>query len=152
MRIKTIAAATVVFLAGATMALADSYATRDEAVAMVKKAVATIKSDGTEKSYQQINEAGGKFVDRDLYIAVLALDGTTAAHGASPKLIGKNLVALSDVDGKFFVKEMVERGAKENAFWVDYKFANPTTKKIQPKEMYCERLNDTLVCSGVYKP
>ena len=27
----------------------------------------------------------------------------------------------------------------------------PTTKKIEPKSMYCEKLDDTVVCGGVYK-
>jgi hypothetical protein len=25
------------------------------------------------------------------------------------------------------------------------------TKKVEPKEMYCERLEQTAVCGGVYK-
>ena len=27
---------------------------------------------------------------------------------------------------------------------------NPATKKVEPKEMYCERLDETAVCGGVY--
>jgi len=27
---------------------------------------------------------------------------------------------------------------------------NPATKKVEPKEMYCEVLNETAVCGGVY--
>jgi cytochrome c len=29
---------------------------------------------------------------------------------------------------------------------------NPVTKEIQPKDMYCESLDKTAVCAGVYKP
>jgi cytochrome c len=25
------------------------------------------------------------------------------------------------------------------------------SKKIEPKQMYCERLDDTVVCGGIYK-
>jgi hypothetical protein len=31
------------------------------------------------------------------------------------------------------------------------RFMNPVTKMIEPKQMYCERLNDTVVCGGVYQ-
>lgn len=152
MRVKTITAAAVAFVAGmATLALADNYATRDEAVAMVKKATAAIKAEGADKVYPEINTPGGKFSDRDLYVAVLNFEGVTLAHGANVKIVGKNLMAVPDVDGKLFMKAMVERAHKEASFWEDYKFANPTTKKIQAKEMYCERLNETVVCAGVYK-
>ena len=27
---------------------------------------------------------------------------------------------------------------------------NPVTKTVEPKEMYCERLNTTVVCGGIY--
>ena len=32
-----------------------------------------------------------------------------------------------------------------------YKFTDPVTKKVLPKSMYCERLDDTVVCGGIYK-
>jgi hypothetical protein len=28
---------------------------------------------------------------------------------------------------------------------------NPVSKKIEPKTAYCERLDDYIVCGGVYK-
>ena len=48
-------------------------------------------------------------------------------------------------------QERIELAKKEPTFWQDYKFVNPTSKKVEPKQMYCERLNQTAVCGGVYK-
>jgi cytochrome c len=31
------------------------------------------------------------------------------------------------------------------------RWADPLTKKVEPKEVYCEPLNDTAVCGGVHK-
>jgi hypothetical protein len=31
------------------------------------------------------------------------------------------------------------------------KFSNPVSKKIEPKQMYCEKLDDVAVCGGIYK-
>ncbi len=39
----------------------------------------------------------------------------------------------------------------KGTFWQDYKFTNPTTKKIEPKSMYCEKLDDSVLCGGIYK-
>jgi signal transduction histidine kinase len=94
---------------------------------------------------------GGKFVDRDLYVVVFGMNGTVLAHGANQKMVGKDLNDAQDVDGKFYVKERLALAATKANFWQDYKFANPVTKKIEPKEMYCQRLDETLVCAGVYK-
>ncbi len=128
-----------------------SNATAPEATAMVKKGIAFIKANGKEKGYAEVTNKHGPFVDRDLYIAVMGLDGVVRAHGANEKMIGKNLSELRDVDGKPFMREMLDQGQSKMSFWEDYKFTNPVSKKIEPKSMYCERLDDTLVCSGIYK-
>jgi len=149
MRIHTIAAMAIAFLAGTTFALADG-ATKDDAIAMVKKAVATIKAEGTDKAYAEIDK-GGQFVNGELYVVVQSFDGTTLAHATNPKLIGKNMIDAQDVDGKYFAKDISELGRKQASFWYEFKFVNPATKKIQPKEMYCESLNQAVVCTGIYK-
>ena len=151
MRIRTIAAVAIVFLAGTTLALA-APATKDDAVAMVKKAVATIKADGTEKAYAAISTPGGQFVDGEIYTVVSDFDGVTVAHATNPKLVGKNMMEAQDVDGKFFAKDMTALAQKQVSFWYDYKFVNPVTKKIQVKDFYCEVLSSTRVCAGVYRP
>ena len=125
--------------------------TKDEAVAMVKKAVAFIKEQGPEKAYSEITDKAGKFHDRDLYVVVYQLDGMVLAHGSNQKFVGKDLSDAQDVDGKFYVKERVELAGKQASFWQDYKFVNPVDKKVEPKEMYCERLDNTAVCAGIYK-
>lgn len=138
-------------LALAPVVQAQTKATAAEATAMVKKGVAFIKANGKDKGYAEISNKGGQFTDRDLYLTVYALDGTVRAHGANEKMIGKNLIDLKDVDGKAFVKERMEMAKTKSSFWQDYKFTNPTNKKIEPKSMYCEKLDDVVVCGGIYK-
>jgi signal transduction histidine kinase len=137
-------------LAGGVAAKGE-HATRDEAIAMVKKGVAFIKSNGPAKGYAEITSKTSQFTDRDLYLVVYGLDGTVHAHGANEKQVGRNLIDLKDIDGKPFVKERVELGRSKGTFWQDYKFTNPVSKKVEPKQMYCERLEETVVCGGVYK-
>ena len=133
-------------------ALANTnLATQAEAVAMVKKGVAFIKSQGADKGYAEIGNRKGAFVDRDLYLVVYGLDGKCLAHGANDKQVGKDLIELTDIDGKYFVKERVAMvKAKADGAWQEYKFTNPVNKRIEPKQMYCERLGETAVCGGVY--
>lgn len=130
---------------------AEGNATAAEATAMVKKGITFIKTHGKDKGYAEISNKAGQFNDRDLYLVVYGLDGTVRAHGANEKMIGKNLIELKDVDGKPFVKERVELAQSKGTFWQDYKFTNPVSKKIEPKSMYCERLEDSAVCGGIYK-
>jgi cytochrome c len=130
---------------------AGGLATKDEAIAMVGKASALLKAAGPEKAFPAFNDKNGGFVDRDLYIVVYDGAGRCLAHGANPKLIGKDLIDAEDIDGKLYVKERVELAKSKSNFWQDYKFTNPTTKKVEPKQMYCEPTGDLIVCGGVYK-
>ena len=150
MKSLVLAAALAAAALGSTAALA-SNATADEATAMVKKGVAFIKANGADKGYAEVTSKTSQFKDRDLYLVVYGLDGVVRAHGANEKMVGKNLIELKDVDGKPFVKERVELAKAKGTFWQDYKFTNPVSKKIEPKSMYCEKLDDTVVCGGVYK-
>ena len=118
---------------------------------MVKKGVAFIKENGKERGYAEITSKQSQFRDRDLYLVVYRLDGTPMAHGANEKMVGRNLIDLKDIDGKEFVRERVELAKSKGTFWQDYKFPNPVTKKVEAKAMYCERVEDTAVCGGIYK-
>lgn len=134
------------FVAGfAGQALAGSKA---DAEAMVKKTVAYIKEHGKEKAYADIN--AGKLNKGGVYPVINDLTGQCLAHGTNVKLTGKNHMALKDPDGVFFVQKMIEVGKTKGKGWVEYKFTNPESKKIEPKSVYVEKYEDLIVNSGVY--
>lgn len=144
-------AATALALSFGAAASAAEFGTKDEAVAMVKNAVTFIKAEGAEKAYTEFTNKNPKFVDRDLYVVVFTMKGNVLAHGANSKMVGKDLSEAQDVDGKFYIKERLQLASAKPDFWQDYKFTNPVTKKIEPKEMYCQKQDETIVCAGVYK-
>jgi cytochrome c len=148
---SAIAALIAALLSPVMLFAAEGGATEADATGMVKKGVAFIKANGADKGYAEVSNKSGQFKHQDLYLVVYGLDGTVLAHGANEKMVGKNLIELKDVDGKAFVRERVELGKAKASFWQDYKFTNPETKKIEPKAMYCERLDETVVCGGIYK-
>ena len=139
---------------GTAWAAADptTPATAAEAEAMVKKGVAYIKANGKDQGFAEITRRDSKeFHDRDLYLAVHKIDGTCVAHGTNEKMVGKNFLEIKDIDGKEYIRERVELAKAKPTFYTDYKFNNPVSKKIEPKTAYCERLDDYIVCGGVYK-
>ena len=143
--------AIAVYLLAAPVYAASEFATRTEAEAMVAKAVQHIKQVGKDKAYADFTDKSAGYTDRDLYVAVYDLDGKIRAHGQNPKMVGKEMIGLKDADGKEFVKERVDLARAKGKFWHEYKFTDPLTKKVLPKEMYCERLDESAVCAGVYK-
>jgi hypothetical protein len=148
---KSVFAAGIGALLVATSALAADRGTPAEAEAMVKKAVAFIKTNGPDKSYEEFTHGKG-FKDRDLYVIVYDLNGKNLAQGANPKLVGKDLIGLKDADGKPIIQMFVDLAKGKGKGWVEgYKFLNPVSQNIEGKAMYLERVGDTLVGCGIYK-
>jgi signal transduction histidine kinase len=132
-------------------AFAADKGTPTEAEALVKKAVAFIKANGKDKAFAEFGNPKGQFVDRDLYIFAYDMTGKCVAHGQNPKQVGKDLSDLTDPDGKAFVKERIEIAKTKGSGWQDYKFSNPTNKKVEQKRAYIEKYEDLIVGSGAYK-
>ena len=148
----SIAALSLSLVAASPAALAADKGSPDEAVAMVKRAVALIKSDGKEKAFAAIADPSNtSFHDRDLYIYVYDLNGVALAHGNNPKMVGKPLIGLKDNEGKAMIKEMVDTAKTKGKGWVDFKWPNPVTKAVESKSGYVEKVDDMLVGSGIYK-
>ncbi len=133
-------------------AQAGEHATREDATALVRRGIAAIRAQGPAAAYAAISQARGPFTLAELYLVVYALDGRCLAHGADARLIGRDMSELTDVDGRYFVKERIALARSQpGGFWQDYKFRHPVSGRVEDKSMYCERLGDTAVCGGVYR-
>jgi cytochrome c len=138
-------------LAMQAQAVAADNGTAAEAIALVKKAADYMKANGKEKAYAEFSNPKGAFKDRDLYIMVYDMNGVNRAHGANPKLIGKDLIDLKDADGNPIIKSFVETGKTKGKGWIDYKWPNPVSKAIESKSTYIEKHDDVLIGAGIYK-
>jgi signal transduction histidine kinase len=130
---------------------AEKRGTAVEAEKLVNRAVEMLKTKGKDAAYGEISRAGSSFVDRDLYLFVIDTEGNTLAHGFNKKLIGKNMLELRDPDGKFFIKEFITVAASKGKGWVDYKFTDPITKRIERKSTYVAGYENLVIGCGIYK-
>ncbi|HJV81945.1 cache domain-containing protein [Noviherbaspirillum sp.] len=147
---KTLGFSLLMFAVG--LATAAERGSAEEAVAMVKKAVAYMKEAGKDKAFSEFgNPANTQFHDRDLYIFVYDMDGNNVAHGNNPKMVGKNLLEMKDNDGKYIIKSFIEVSKAKGKGWVDYKWPNPVTKAVELKSSYVEKVDGLIVGAGIYK-
>ena len=123
----------------------------DEAKAMVEKAAAYYQANGKEKALKEFNTPKGQFVKGELYVFVYDMSGTIIAHPANPKLVGVNTLETPDVDGKMWRKDGMELVKKSGAGWVDYKFKNPQSGKVEQKTTYLKKVGDIILGCGAYK-
>jgi cytochrome c len=117
---------------------------------MVQKAAALLTKDGKDKAFEAFDDHAGPFADRDLYIFVLDMNGTTVAHATNKALIGKTLLNMKDADGKLFVQELIATATTKGEGWVDYKWSNPVSKKIEAKSSFVKKVGDYVIGCGVY--
>ena len=141
----------LVILLCAGVSFAAGKGSAKEAKALVAKAVEFWKANGKEKAFAEINNPKGKFVDRDLYVMVMDLNGKMLAHGATAALIGKNLYDLRDPEGKYMVREFINVAKTSGSGWVDYKWTNPVTKKVENKSSYVQKHENLMLICGIYK-
>ena len=138
----------LMMLASVLPARAEDRGSPAEAKAMASRAAEYLQKAGPDKAFPEFEKAAS-FHDRDLYVMVYDDNGKCVSHGANPALIGRDLIDLKDTEGKPLIQEFV---AVKNSGWVDYKWPNPVTKKIEPKATYLVRVGTYLVGVGAYKP
>lgn len=122
-------------------------------VQFVHKSVLYSNKYGKEKALSTFSrlDKESPFQDGELYIYAYNYQGKVLAHGANPKLIGKNLLDLKDATGQLVIQALVNQAKKGKGF-VDYTWPYPTNlKQIWYKRGYVEKVDHTyFVGSGVY--
>jgi cytochrome c len=149
---RRILAAVALVLCSFSSTVADpAPGTRAEAIAMVKRVQEKFAKAGPQAPFDAITSSD-EFRDRDLYPFVYDIDGWNVAHGANSQMVGKLWISTKDQDGNYLIKEMVAITHGPGNGWVDYKWPNPLTHRIQDKSAYIEKLGERyFVGVGIYK-
>lgn len=129
-------AAAVALCGAATLAHAESVS---EAKALLDAAHAELKSKGVEAAVKEFN-AGGKWKGAKAYVVVADFKGNMLAHAANEKIVGKNMYEAKDASGKAFVQEVIQGVQAKGETNIDFRWANPSTKKIDDGKMVARRV------------
>lgn len=136
----------------ACVAPSQAASEQQQAIAMTEKAAAALKSQGKDKLVERVNAKDPEFAAGEIYAMVLqASDGVMLAHPINPKLVGKAMLDVPDPDGKMFRKERLELANSKGKGWVDYKYKNPVSNKIEAKTAFVLKVDDVIISVGVYK-
>ena len=132
-------------------AMADS-AKDQQVTELSQKAIKLIKGQGIESACKQFADPSAGFIRGELFVYVHDIHAKMICHAVNPRLNGKDMIDLKDVDGKYFNREMLKIAtAGEGHGWINYQFVNPVSKKIQPKTSYIERIDGYIVGVGYFK-
>jgi cytochrome c len=93
----------------------------------VKKAADLLNKEG-KKAFPKFKGKESAFIFGGTYIWVHGDDGTMLMHPIKPAMVGTNVLAIKDKDGKLFFAEMNEVVNKDGDGWVAYKWPKPGTE------------------------
>jgi hypothetical protein len=134
-------------------ALAEEKATKDECVAMCKKAAQVGLDQGVDELLRQANDPKGPFVWKDTYIFIANLDtNQVVAHPIRAGLVGKDMSGIKDINGKMFYIETLNIAREKGEGWIDYMWPKPGEKAPSSKSSYVYRLPGLpyALIAGVY--
>lgn len=143
--------AIVVFLTTAAGPISAMAATPEQAKAFSERAAAYIEQVGEEKAFSDFTRKDGGFVDGELYVFCYDRNGVNKAHGGNRSFVGRNLLHIKDPDGVEPNAQIVKMGFEHGRGWVDFKWPNPVTKRIERKSAYVIRTHDVVCGAGYYK-
>jgi signal transduction histidine kinase len=87
----------------------------------------------------------------EYYISAFDVNGIRVANGSDPASRGENIHDIRDADGKQHVHAIIEKAKARGKGWEDYKWTNPVSKRIEPKSVYFELVDDVIVTCGIYR-
>lgn len=95
----------------------------------------------------------GKFKHGEIYVNVINGAGTWLVYPPRPAGEGQSVINVKDADGRFLVKDIIEIAEKSGEGWVEYRWLNPVSNKIEPKITFVKKIpnKDLITYIGIYK-
>ena len=131
---------------------ADEFGTKEEAAALLERAVAFLRVD-KNRALDSFTTGAGGFIQKDLYVFCFSREGTLTAH---PDLIGVNIfeVPLTDLLGNQLGQALSNAAHPGKTGEVTYKLERPTTgsDKEFTKTAFVTRVAGQVCGVGYYRP
>ena len=115
---------------------------------------ATLVAERGRDAFAQLRDRTGPFVFMDSYVFVLGADGTELVNGGLPGLEGRNLLQVTDLQGKAVAQEEIAAAMKDGSAWLDCDWYKPGDNTPARKRTYVRKVESGgetfIVGSGIY--
>ena len=131
--------------------LADCpHGTAEQAKAMVYRAVELVETVGTESALPVFMNPDNGYIKGNLYLFAMDFSGNIVVNNLYPLSAGENILNLRTLDGRYFIKEMINLAQAQGEGWVQYDFGDPCTGRVSSKSTFVKRVNNILIGVGYY--
>ena len=122
-------------------------------VDLVDKAVDLLKGKG-RGAFWILREQSSEFIFMDAYVFVMNAEGIELVNPAFPDFEGQNVLEMTDSNGKYVSRDMIELLKTKESGWIDYMWPKPGETEPSKKSAFIKKLvidGETLIAgSGVY--
>ncbi len=101
----------------------------------VKRAAALIKARG-EAAFPELRRRDGEFVFNNTYVFVDNVNGVEVVNPMFPGIEGRNVLKLTNEEGRQIVKEYLDLVRKKGSGWIGYYWPKPGETKPAIKHTY----------------
>ena len=137
----------VVLMVATGVVAAAEFGTREQAKAMLERAVAMLKAD-KDRALDMFTSGNGGFIDRDLYVFCGGPDGMLTAH---PYFMGINLKGFKDKTGMAVGEEIYASAKEGEVSEISYKWLQPGGGDEQvDKVSFYTKVDDQVCGVGFY--
>ena len=130
----------------------DDRGGAERAQGLLQRAVENYREQG-DLSFATFSRQG-PFIDGELYVYVVGVDGRLlASGGSSASLIGQNVAeTLVDGEGNPFIRKMLDIAAAQGKGQIEYRWLNRVYGEIERKVTFFEQVGDRVLAVGYYLP
>ena len=122
-------------------------------VEQVEDAIASIQEKGEQAAFEEFRDPSSGFLFYNAYVFVLDTEGVLLVNNGFPENEGKNLIGMRDIDGRPFVRDMLQVPAGASA-WIHYKWPKPGDSRPSAKSSFVRRVDfdgrELVIGAGVY--
>lgn len=139
-------------LLAAPPALAADRPSADQVKDLALEAATLLQQSDLEQARRAFH-ADGRFRFGEIYVNVIDGNGTWLVYPPNPRHEGKSVLNVRDADGKLLVQEIVRTAREKGEGWVEYRWLNPVSNRIEPKLSYVKQVPDKnmVVYVGMYR-
>lgn len=121
-----------------------AHGTPEQAMAMLKEAVAHYNSVGRTQALADFTNRVAPFFAGDLYVACIDSSLKQSANGGFPNLVGSSVEPLS--------RKAWDAASTTKIDSISYSYTDPITKTTEPKTLYYEKVGSDVCGVGAYHP
>ncbi|MCA1909832.1 MAG: cache domain-containing protein [Magnetospirillum sp.] len=134
-------------------AMAADHPTPLQVREITLRAAALVADRGVDEARRAFHGAGD-FRFGEIYVNVIDRNGAWVIYPPAPKNEGKSVLNVTDSDGKLLVKEIIKVAEEQGEGWVEYRWLNPASNRIEPKLTFVKRVpgKDLIAYVGLYRP